>query len=380
MVQLLPEYSPSDITLLKLMSIQGSGMTDHNQFQLTFVAAPKPRWSALTVSFVVQAIVVVLLVHYGVIKPRHLLETSRTLTYTALATDAPSAHPVPPQNLLTRAPAPRPDLDHLFEAHLRAPARIPVSTPAPREEFPEFRMPIKPHVELASLPQMPVAKPLPAVQTGSFSSGSSAAPTIKNVTASKVQTGGFGDPNGIKGIGNGEGKLIAAAVGSFDMPGGPGNGNGTGGKRGVHGTVASAGFGNGVATSNPGNMIGGTMARGAIQQAGFGDSRPVEQARIARKPTAPADAQTAPVQILSKPTPAYTAEARALRLEGDVVLEVLFTASGEARVTRVVRGLGHGLDESASRAAAQIKFHPAKREGQLVDSASVIHVMFQLAY
>lgn len=355
-------------------------MTDHNQFQLTFVAARKPRWSALSVSFVVQAIGIALLIHCWAAKPRLAVEAEKVFTYTALAADAPTAHPVPQQKALKRTPAPRPDLDHLFEARLRAPARIPASAPSPKEEFPEFRMPMKQHVELASLPQTPVAKPVPAVQTGSFSSGSSAAPTVKNVVASKVQTGGFGDPNGIKGVGKGDGKLVAAAAGSFDLPGGPGYGNGTGGKRGVRGTVASAGFGNGVATSNPGNVVGGTMARGAIQQAGFGDSRAMEQARTVRNVTAPTESKTVPVQILSKPSPAYTAEARALRLEGDVVLEVLFTASGEARVTRIARGLGHGLDESAARAVAQIKFHPAKRDGQLVDSASLIHVVFQLAY
>jgi TonB family protein len=357
-------------------------MTDHNQFQLTFVAARKPRSSALTVSFVVQAIGITLLVQYGVIKSRQVLDTwqAKTFTYTALAMDAPTAHPVPPQKVLRRAPAPRPDLDHLFEARLRAPARIPASTPSPREEAPEIRMPLKQHVELASLPQPPVAKPVPAVQTGTFSSGSSATPTLKNVAASKVQTGGFGDPNGIRGVGKGDGKLVAAALGSFDLPGGPGYGNGTGGSRGVRGTIASAGFGNGVATSNPGNVVGGTTARGAIQQAGFGDSRPIDRTRVPRSAPAPAEPKTVPVQIMSKPTPAYTAEARAVQLEGDVVLEVLFTASGEARVTRIVRGLGHGLDESAARAVAQIKFHPAKRDGQLVDSASLIHVVFQLAY
>jgi TonB family protein len=379
MVQLLPEYGMNRLTLLENMDIRGQVMTDHNQYQITFVAARKPRWSALTVSFAVQAIGVALLIHYGVIQPKAIVETARTFTYTALATDAPTAHPVPPQKVLRRAPAPRPDLNPVFEARLRAPARIPQTHPLPKEEFPEFRMPVK-QTDLASIPQTPVAKPVPAIQTGNFSSGSSAAPTVKNMVASKVQTGGFGDPNGIKGVGKGEGKLVAAAVGSFDLPGGPGNGNGTGGKHGIRGTIASAGFGNGVATANPGNVVGGTTARGAIQQAGFGDSRAVEQSRAVHKLAAVSEPKTVPVQILSKPSPAYTADARALHLEGDVVLEVLFAASGEARVTRIVRGLGHGLDESAARAAAQIKFRPAKRDGELVDSASLIHVVFQLAY
>jgi len=45
-----------------------------------------------------------------------------------------------------------------------------------------------------------------------------------------------------------------------------------------------------------------------------------------------------------------------------------------------VRGLGHGLDESALRAAQQIKFKPAQRDGRPVDSSATVHILFQLAY
>jgi TonB family protein len=86
------------------------------------------------------------------------------------------------------------------------------------------------------------------------------------------------------------------------------------------------------------------------------------------------------MEILYKPNPVYTEEARRLRLEGEVLLEVVFGASGELRVLRVVRGLGHGLDEAAVRSAQQIRFKPAKREGQAVDSVATLHVRFQLAY
>ena len=54
-------------------------------------------------------------------------------------------------------------------------------------------------------------------------------------------------------------------------------------------------------------------------------------------------------------------------------------ASGRVRVLRVVRGLGHGLDESAVRAAQQISFRPALRDGQPADSTAVLHIIFQLA-
>ena len=83
---------------------------------------------------------------------------------------------------------------------------------------------------------------------------------------------------------------------------------------------------------------------------------------------------------MSKPKPEYTEEARKLKLEGEVLLRVLFTAGGEPRVLEVVRGLGHGLDETAIRAAQQIRFKPALRDGLPVDSTATVHILFQLAY
>jgi TonB family protein len=115
-----------------------------------------------------------------------------------------------------------------------------------------------------------------------------------------------------------------------------------------------------------------------VRQAGFGDadSAAVQQARPKVVETAP---KVVPAEILSKPTPAYTEEARRLKVEGEVLLEVVLEASGRLKVVRVVRGLGHGLDESAIRAAEQINFKPALRDGQPADSTAVLHIIFQLA-
>ena len=68
-----------------------------------------------------------------------------------------------------------------------------------------------------------------------------------------------------------------------------------------------------------------------------------------------------------------------MRVEGEVLLEITFTASGELRIQRVVKSLGHGLDEAAQRAAEQIRFKPAKRDGQPYDSTALVHINFQLA-
>lgn len=91
------------------------------------------------------------------------------------------------------------------------------------------------------------------------------------------------------------------------------------------------------------------------------------------------EAEIKGVEILSKPRPMYTEEARRLGIEGEVQLRILFGADGRLKVLTVVRGLGHGLDENAALAAAQIQFRPATRQGQPVEQAAVVRVQFQLA-
>jgi TonB family protein len=201
-------------------------------------------------------------------------------------------------------------------------------------------------------------------------SGSSQLATL-NKPAKKVQTGGFGDPNGVRGTAEKRGPVTVAALGAFYLPSGPGNGNGTGGSHGATGTVASAGFGD-VAGGGPGNR----QRQGTVVQAGFN-----QVAVITAAPKADSDekANVKPVEILYKPRPAYTAEARQLHVEGEVLVEVMFTAGGQLQVRRVVKGLGHGLDESAQRAAQQIRFRPAVRDGVPYDSAALVHIVFELA-
>ena len=92
-----------------------------------------------------------------------------------------------------------------------------------------------------------------------------------------------------------------------------------------------------------------------------------------------AAAKIVPAEILSKRKPIYTEEARAKRIEGEVLLEVVLEATGKIRVLKIVRGLGHGLDDAAVRAAEQIRFKPALQDGQPSDSTVVVHIIFQLA-
>lgn len=138
-------------------------------------------------------------------------------------------------------------------------------------------------------------------------------------------------------------------------------------------SVAASGFGE--ATAAPVRQA----ARREVRQAAFGDVVAAPAAPRPRTAAGTAGA-TSGVEIVSKPRPSYSEEARRLRIEGDVVLEVLFSATGELRVLSVVRGLGYGLDENAAAAARRIRFKPALEDGRPVDSSATLRVTFQLAY
>ena len=149
-------------------------------------------------------------------------------------------------------------------------------------------------------------------------------------------------------------------------------GNGTGEASGIRGTVASASsFGNGVAVP----PAGGTGAsRGTVQAGGFATAAVGTEAPKAKQAETVAAVQ--PVEILFKPSPQYTDEARKLGIEGEVLVSVVFPASGPVRVVSVVKGLGHGLDEAALRAAQQIRFKPALQNGTPVDFPATVHIVF----
>jgi len=69
-------------------------------------------------------------------------------------------------------------------------------------------------------------------------------------------------------------------------------------------------------------------------------------------------------RILETPLAEYTDEARAAKTHGDVRLRVVLAADGMVKNVFPIKSLGHGLTESAMKAARQIKFEPAVRNGQ----------------
>jgi len=337
-----------------------------------FVEVSEPRrWNRLGASFLLHVAVLLFLVRVAVWLPKKTFEIvtqkRESVTLIAPSLERPviekQAPPPPPPKLLAELKRDEPRLPTPPPQQI-APKIEPPVKPAPEPEAPKVAVNTPP----PALPKPPV--PQKKVTEGLFDSGSSAKPTIK-APVREVQTGGFGDPNGIAGKSNKDSKLTVASVGGFDLPSGPGSGNGAGGAHGRPGVVANSGFGDGMAGAGNGDR----QPKRGVSTGGFGEATVATEAP---RRVVPASEST-PVEILSKPRPSYTAEARQLRIEGEVLLDVRFSASGEIRVLRVIRGLGHGLDESAQRAAQQIRFNPAKRDGQPYDSDAVVHIVFALA-
>jgi TonB family protein len=138
-------------------------------------------------------------------------------------------------------------------------------------------------------------------------------------------------------------------------------------------TIRDTGFGDSARRSE---AKATAQPSAVVSTAGFDQAPAQAPQRAAAVPEAP---KIVPVEVRSKPTPTYTDKARELKIEGDVVLEVEFLASGSLRVLRVVRGLGYGLDEEAMKAAEQIQFKPAHDGGRPVDFKTTVHIVFRLA-
>jgi TonB family protein len=345
--------------------------TPYGGFQLGILPERKINKKALATSYALVTLALLILINLNLLVPEKLQLTEYHVTELI---PMPALRPVPEPVKVVK-PEVHPKLLPavklpVFETpKLIVPREVRREAPKP-EEAPkvvvnQFTAPQLKLVSGGARPQL--------VHTGDFA-GSSQVPTV-NAAVDKVQTGGFGDPNGLKGTGKQGAKLYAAQAGGFDMPVGPGQGNGSGGAKGIKGTVASADFGNGIATGGKGD--GRSNGQG-VSTGGFGQQQVVHQGpKIAQADTG---APTTPVEITFKPNPVYTDDARSLKLEGEVLLEVSFSATGSLHVNRVVRGLGHGLDEAAVAAANKIRFKPALRNGQPVDSTAIVHVTFQMAY
>jgi TonB family protein len=262
-----------------------------------------------------------------------------------------------PMRASEKPPAPRLRSMRVFLEPVTLPAapivamRLPAPPPPPMRELPEAPkpLPLAPPVARAIEPLAPIA-PAPAPEP----------PVQKPVIQRAPETGLFE-------------RATAARTTQADTAVAPGGfGSVAASPRGAasDSVVTTGGFGSGARAPRTAGAAGEVQAAAFDRRA----SAPVQPAVAV-----PDGSIDRPVEIVFKPTPEYTDDARSARIEGTVSLELEFTAAGDVRVLRVVRGLGYGLDEAAERAARRIRFKPAQSGDRPVDARATVHITFRLS-
>jgi TonB family protein len=94
-------------------------------------------------------------------------------------------------------------------------------------------------------------------------------------------------------------------------------------------------------------------------------------------PRAIGNGVSAPVAV-SMADPEYTKEARKDKVSGVVKVNFWVDEKGVPTHVRVVRGIGHGLDEKAIEAVSKYRFTPAMENGKPVTVAMNVEVDFQM--
>lgn len=339
------------------------------------------RFGSFGVSLVVNVAIAALVALLSVARVHQIKKQQESTSMLVFPTVVPK--PVPPPPVPRVKVIPPPPKIEMERPKIQAPK--PVVEPP---KVAEIKMPELAPVIAPAPPRRVTPPPQPKV--GLFSSSHPTA-VANNMAKPTEKTGGFGDPEGVHPNPNANRPATIAAAGSFaGTPGVGAPGAGAARRGSVHGVDFGSGVANGVpGGKDRGNVASGGFDKGVIGGTGKpgGTGRAVEPSGLGGSgfgPTTPAprkveEAHNTPLVLLSKPRPGYTEEARKLKIEGDVTLQVRFTASGQVDVLRVVSGLGYGLDKLAQDAARRIQFKPATRDGRPIDEVTVIHVTFQLA-
>jgi TonB family protein len=354
------------------MKMQMSGYPPRSTFGL--LPEPEGRSAPFFTSVTVNVIILALMIYIGM-TAKHVIQEHKFEQTELIFPTTP-----PPQPKFKTPPPPKlPDLPKpKLEVQMEQP-KINMPKPEPKPALKPLEMEAKPNT-----PQIKAAKPSIILAPQPKAALTAAMPaqnnTVKPSTAPVHLGETFGvtpNPNAtrpatVAAIGNPYGGMQGPAVAPHGVVGSTGIGNGlkSGSNAGTVGKVAQAGIPGGTGTATTGYTTGGKVASAGIQTQ-----------VVAVGPTAQTPKEVAPtnLEVISKPPVQYTPEARQLRVQGDVILRVTFTASGQVVIKGVVHGLGHGLDEEARRVAEQIRFRPATRNGQAVDLTTNITITFQLA-
>jgi TonB family protein len=342
---------------------------------------PERNPASIVTSFVINGGILVLLLVLGTYAHHEIqVRKMESLTLILPVSEPPEIKvkvkmPPPPKI----PPPPRPQV-----AKLEAP-RINMPKVEPKPEL----KPLPQIKEAMELPKAPAAKPsIVLAPQPKAALAAAAAPALTPQAKPSTTPVHFGDMNGVTpnpnatkaatvaALGNPYGGMQGRAEAPRGVVGSTGFGNGvkSGSNAGSMGKVASTGLPGGTGTALNGGAYGGGQNK--VAAAGIPG---LQATSSAPTPAVQEQAKTTPPVLISHAQPEYTSEARQMKIQGDVVLRVTITTSGQMVVHNVIHGLGHGLDEAAMRSAPTYKFQPATRNGQPVEYTTNIIIKFQTA-
>jgi TonB family protein len=330
--------------------------------QPSFGLLPEPprNTASFLTSCIINGIILALLIVLGTVAHQEIQLHKMESTAIVFPTTPPPVIKVkmPPQPKIPAPPKPQ-------IVKLEAP-KIFKPQVEPKPEIKPLPMQEKVALPMAATKPQVVLTPQPKAALAM-----AAAPALTPQQHPSVEAVHLGDMNGVKPNPNATRPATIAALG-----------NPYGGSQGQsaapRGVVGSTGFGNGTKSGSSGGGGGGGGAyggQGKVASAGI----PGMSANTSSAAAVPEQPKTTPPVLLSHAQPEYTSEARQLKIQGEVVLRVTITATGQMLVHSVVRGLGYGLDDAAMRSASTYKFQPATRDGHPVEYTTNIIIKFQTA-
>jgi TonB family protein len=138
------------------------------------------------------------------------------------------------------------------------------------------------------------------------------------------------------------------------------------------------GINKGIGTGEDGGVGSGKrVGYGPGEDGGTGGNRYARGGKLSDSEAAQS-VDTRPVP-LNRPRPNYTEEARKNKVQGVVRARILVGADGSVKQVRVVGiGLSDGLNEEAIRAAYQMRFRPAIKNGLPVAFWISLEIEFNL--
>lgn len=343
------------------------------QFRHFGVMAPARQSKAsLASSITINLVLAVILVILGTAARQQVLENRKEAAVLIIPLEPKPIPPPKPRLIQPKLPPPKPVvtpkvvLPEVKPPDIAKPQPVsvpmPMVRPAPPKRVIAAAAPKPQPVNLGHSASVPNHDPHPAaVSLGT--QNNPIAPSNRPAVAA-IDLG----HTGLRGMPPGSGRGPNAA--SVNLGSGEPQGS-LGGRRSRSVQGVKLGGVTGGTGNQPGNGLGSRPAQVAL---GRTPPPPASEVHLDHPPF-----RQGP-QVIFKPQPVYTAEARALHLEGKVAVRIRVSSTGQVAVLGVLRGLGHGLDESALHAVQETRFRPAlDNSGKPTDWEGVVNVTFQLA-